>query len=524
MSRKISGVELHEEVKRVAAMGERRSGTEAEHRAMQYIRSRFARIGLKEVRIEWFDMHWWNPTRTQLLLLPEESAIRCKPIWYTGLAPSHGLRAECAYCGYGMPHQFGSAKGKIAVIDCRTLLHFWPTYRFLNSYQSALNAGVRALVVIIDTPGDLIPIFTAEEEKRENPIPAVLVSRSDGKTLKERIKCGKAEISLTVEAEARISRTGDVVGMLPGNSDEYIVIGAHHDSIYRGAVDNAAGVAALLALAAEFANRPQSPRKNIIFATHPGHELLIGAREFIKKRADLLGKTAAYITLDGIGCDNYEEIDGKIVKTGRDEVRGIFASPNPIFARIIFPVLKKHKIQPVAFLPADVMCPNEDLEGRFFAAGVPIIDIIGKPIWYHTEKDTPDKCTPDQLERGTLAHLEIIEQIDALPASEIRAADRQLTDSQSLIKPTRHDSRPTIDFAWLPDPLQAGQPSLIHVTNFDDREGVLVDMNWDINGESGSKGPVLIHVFDSPGKYTVALTVTNDLGAEGRCVKTLTVS
>ena len=187
------------------------------------------------------------------------------------------------------------------------------------------------------------------------------------------------------------------------------------------------------------------------------------------------------------------------------------------------PILKKYRIQPAAFVPADVMCPNEDLEGRFFDAGVPIIDIIGKPIWYHTEEDTPDKCTPDQLERGTLAHKEIIEQLDALPASEIRAADRQLTDPRSLIKAASFSARPSIDFGYLPDRLKAAETSLIYVTNFDDREGILIDMNWDINGESGSRGPVLIHVFDSPGKYSVTLTVTNDLGAVGKCEKILNV-
>ncbi len=523
MSAKIRGEDLHAEVERIAEMGDRRTGTDVEHRVMEYLRGRFAEIGLRNAAIEWFDMHWWNPLRSELHLLPEGEPIQCKPIWYTGSTPAGGLTGECVYCGYGMPQQFGSASGKIAVIDCRTLLHFWPTYRFFESYKYALSSGAKALVVIIDTPGDLIPIFTAEEERHDNPMPAVLVSRSGGAHLKERMGEGKTEVRLLVEAESRMSRTGDVVATLPGKTGEYIIVGAHHDSIYKGAVDNAAGLAALLALASEFASHSEPPEKNIIFATHPGHELLVGAREFILKRADVLPKTAVYVTLDGIGCDNYEEQGGKIVKTGRDEARGIFISPNRILADIIFPITKKHRLHPSAFLPADVMCPNEDLEGRFFEAGVPIIDIIGKPIWYHTEEDTPDKCTPDQLERGTLAHLEIIEKIDAMPASEIRAADRKLSDPSVLMKPTSTTAKPSIDFTHLPDRLVAGEPVLIHVTNFQDQEGVLVDMQWDIAGEEGSKGPVLLHVFDAPGKYEVGLTVTNDLGAQGKNTKTFEV-
>lgn len=521
----ISGTELHAEVERIAALGHRRCGSDAEHRAVEYVRDRFAEIGLENPEIEWFDMHWWNPTRAELELFPGGTSLRCKPIWYTGATPAEGIRGECVYCDYGLPHQFADARDRIAVIDSRILLHFWPTYRFFESYKYAVESGAIALVVVIDAPGDLIPVFTAEEEKRDNPIPAMLISRSDGALLKKQMKNGGAASRLLVEAETTISRTADVVATLPGKTDEYIIIGAHHDSIYEGAVDNAGGMAALLAIANELAARPAPPEKHIIFATHPGHELLIGAREFIKKRGDILSRTVAYITLDGIGSDNYEEIDGTIKKTGRDEARGVFISRNPILAEIIFPIVKKHRLLPAAFLPADLMCPNEDLEGRFMQAGLPIVDIIGKPIWYHTEEDTPDKCTPDQLARGTLAHLEIIEQISARGMAELNAAEGQLTDPRSLIAPAAvASSKPAVDFTYLPETPKAGEPSLIYVNHFEDNEGILVDMDWDIDGESGSKGPVLLHVFDSPGAHAVSLSVTDDLGAEGGCNKTIEVA
>ncbi|RJP67006.1 MAG: M28 family peptidase [Candidatus Abyssobacteria bacterium SURF_17] len=524
MRRRISGSKLHEDVIRIAAFGDRKSGSAVERQVMQYIGDRFVESGLKDVTIEWFEMHRWSPKVVRLGLLPEGRDLRCQPIWYCGSTTCDGLKAECVSCGYGMPHEFSAAQGKIAVIDSRILLHFWPTYRFFNSYQAAVAAGALALVVVIDAPGDLIPIFTAEEEKHDNPIPAVLVSRSDGAALKERIQAGKTELLVNVAAESSIASTGDVVGIVPGESDEFIIAGAHHDSIYRGAVDNAGGLAALLALADKFANRREPPRKSIIFATHPGHELLIGAREFIKRRQHLLDKTAVYITIDGAGSDNYEEIDGKIVKTGRDESRGAFISPNHVLAEIVMPVIKKYRLQPAALMPADLMCPNEDLEGRFLEAGVPIIDIIGKPIWYHTEDDTPDKCTPDQLERYTLAHLELIEKLDALPAAEIRAAGREGLDPAKLINALPSASQPTIDFTWLPQRPRAGEPTLIYVGNFDDREGILVDMEWSIGEDTGSRGPALLHVFDKPGEYCVRLKVRNDLGAEGPCEKSIRVT
>jgi hypothetical protein len=519
----ISGDRLFAEVERMANLGDRRSGSDVEHRAIEYIRDRFARIGLREVAIEWFEMDFWNPTRVGLELLPEGEPIRSKPIWYTGPTSAEGIRGPCVYCGYGMPQQFAAARDRIAVIDSRVLLHFWPTHGFFQSYVSALEAGAKALIVIIDAPGDLIPIFTADEAKPANPMPAVLIGRSDGAAVRARMADSSAEVRLVLEAEVRNSRTADVVATLPGKTDEYLIVGAHHDAIYRGAVDNAGGVAALLAIAEELAGRPEPPSKNILFATHPGHELLIGAREFIAARRHILDRTAAYLTLDGIGCDNYEEIDGRIRKTGRDEKRGAFVSPNPALAEIALSAMEKHRLLPSAFLSAAVMCPNPDLEGRFFEAGVPIVDIIGKPIWYHTEEDTPEKCTQDQLLRGTLAQLEIIEEIDERPASEIRAAEGKLSDPRSLLEKSTTTSRPAVEFSHLPEVPKAGEPSLLYVTDFDDRESVLVDMEWTIDGKPGSKGPALMHVFDSPGEHRVGLTVTNRLGAERRCEKTIAV-
>jgi hypothetical protein len=519
----VSGHELYSLVSQIAAFGERRSGTEAERRAMEFICLRLQQIGLADARIEWFDMHQWTPLDVKLEALPENISMPCKPVWYSASTPAGGLTADCSYCGFGFPQEFASAQGKIAVMEGRTLLHFLPTYRFFQSYDAAVTAGVLALVILGDTPADLIPIFTADEQKHDNPIPAVLTSRSAGDLLRKRMAAGEVKLRLTLGAEAKMGRTGDVAGVLPGQTDEYLIVGAHHDSIYQGAVDNAAGVAVLLALAGELAGRPKPPRKSIVFATHPGHELLVGSREFVKNHASILPKAAAYITLDGIGCDNYQEIGGNIVRTDRDEIRGIFISPNRKLAEVIFPAVLRNRIQPSALLTVDIMCPNEDLEGRFFEAGVPIIDIIGKPIWYHTEADTPEKLSPEKLERGLRAHLEILEALDALPAEEIRAAGKQPFEPQSLITPKQVRQTPAIDFTYLPDKLKAGQPSLIYVSDFTDMEGILVDMKWNIAGETGAKGPAILHVFDQPGRYPVSLTVVNNFGAEGRCERILEV-
>lgn len=74
----------------------------------------------------------------------------------------------------------------------------------------------------------------------------------------------------------------NVLGMLPGTTDEVLMVTAHYDHvgeapegddrIFNGANDNASGVAAMLALAHALARAPTQPRRTIAFVAFCGEE------------------------------------------------------------------------------------------------------------------------------------------------------------------------------------------------------------------------------------------------------------
>ena len=85
----------------------------------------------------------------------------------------------------------------------------------------------------------------------------------------------------------------NVVGYLPGSTDEYVIVGAHYDhlglgeqfslapekagTVHPGADDNASGVAGVLALARYFGSHPR-PVRGIVFMAFAGEELgLLGS-------------------------------------------------------------------------------------------------------------------------------------------------------------------------------------------------------------------------------------------------------
>ncbi len=82
------------------------------------------------------------------------------------------------------------------------------------------------------------------------------------------------------------SMSYNVVALLPGQSDEIMVIGAHHDSVLTpGAVDDASGVAVVLEIARVLST--ENLPRTILFTTFGSEELgLLGSEAFVRKHAE----------------------------------------------------------------------------------------------------------------------------------------------------------------------------------------------------------------------------------------------
>ena len=126
-----------------------------------------------------------------------------------------------------------------------------------------------------------------------------------------------AKASFTIDSALRPVDSRNVVALLPGGDpklrDEYVIYTAHWDhlgrderlkgdQIYNGAADNAAGVAVLLELAAEFQALPlaERPKRGVLFLSVTAEEKgLIGSRYYAQNPLYPLVKTVANINMDG---------------------------------------------------------------------------------------------------------------------------------------------------------------------------------------------------------------------------------
>jgi Zn-dependent M28 family amino/carboxypeptidase len=125
-------------------------------------------------------------------------------------------------------------------------------------------------------------------------------------------------LSLNIDIETTRATVNNVLAWLPGQTDEYVIIGAHYDhlgrgnfdslapsqigQIHPGADDNASGTAGVLELARLLAPERGKLKRSILFMNFAGEELgLLGSAEWVKDPTKPLAKAVAMLNMDMIG-------------------------------------------------------------------------------------------------------------------------------------------------------------------------------------------------------------------------------
>jgi len=184
--------------------------------------------------------------------------------------------------------------------------------------------------------------------------------------------------SLSMDVEVRRVATANVLGVIPGSDpdlrDEAVIYTAHHDhlgigtpneegdTIYNGAMDNASGVAQVIAIAKALKALPEAPRRSIVIALVGAEEQgLLGSKWYAANPTFPPGKIAANLNYDGgniwghthdvtyigLGKSSIDEIvtmiaeeQGRVVKPDQFADRGYFYRSDQFsFAKIGVPAM-----------------------------------------------------------------------------------------------------------------------------------------------------------------------------------------
>jgi Zn-dependent M28 family amino/carboxypeptidase len=164
--------------------------------------------------------------------------------------------------------------------------------------------------------------------------------------------------SLTLDSTLTSSRTANVLGVLTGSDpilrNEAVVYTAHHDhlgkkslrkadrakgldAIYNGALDNASGVAQVLAIARAYSELPTPPKRSILFLLVAAEEQgLLGSKYYAAHPTFAPGRIAADLNFDRANMWGRTQ-DVSVIGWGKSSLDGIAAAVAAFQERKVVP-------------------------------------------------------------------------------------------------------------------------------------------------------------------------------------------
>ena len=447
-----SNDEIYTWIEQVYAQGIRRPGYPADRWTEQFSVQRFHDFGLENVRMEPVEVPYWEPRRWSLTVWGDTPGaqqrldLACFPLPHS--APTSSLEAQLVPFEAQSPER---VKGNVALCDLRLMrmphttlasLASWyydPDASFADSIQvlpfgsefqavmePAMTAGAVAFVgALSDYPSDSCNYYVPYDGV-PRPIPGVWISGTDGGRLREMLAAGPVRARLTVDSVRRTSTGHNVVGELPGADDELVIVGSHHDGPWSSAVEDASGIALVLAQAAYWSRVSHQDRPHrLVFRLNSGHMAgSAGARAFVEAHREELERTVLGLHLEHAANECVAE-DGRLRPTGYPEARWWFTSRIPRLESAVQAAIEAEDLRRSLVLPPTAFGAQPPTDGgNLHLAGVPIVNFLAAPFYLFDSEDTLDKVDRANLAAISRAAARIVDSTREVTARSMREGTR----------------------------------------------------------------------------------------------------
>jgi hypothetical protein len=338
-----------------------------------------------------------------------------RPAEDTHSTPPEGLEFEIAWVATGTAADFAGrdVKGKAVLIQSiptpGVLRH---SINLEGAVQRAIEKGAAAVAMMYGISDN----FTLWELRTQGK-PGFVVGYEDGKTIRELIGKGEqVKVRLKLQAEERSGlKTASVLGTLPGTTDEDIIIIAHMDGFFDGAMDNGSGLAVMMGLLEHFAKVPQSERRrNIRFLGSAGHHGGPGARWLHDEREKELAKTALMINLEHVAAVRTKYWGPALRKTNAVSPMRWWVWGSKPLLDIALESFARFNVG----LTADMDNGASGEMGQV-ARDAPSMQVISSPEAKHTEEDSAEWVPAAGLEQVARAYARIIDHVNKLSRKEL---------------------------------------------------------------------------------------------------------
>ena len=375
--------DIREALLEFCGVGNRFVGSEGELAAREWLLGALAEAGLVGVRAESFEVLGYQPRSSSCLVVPDGRGF---PTAGFQLTAAGTVEAEAVYIGRPQSPEDIVALDRqgIELRERIVVLNSFFSYLFIDELMARGPVGI---VVISDVRDGLIGQYSAlmypppeapDFAGRPLPIPGVTVELEAGHELLSLLSAGPVRVRIEHGAAYAATETANVVGELPGASEEIVVVGAHYDTQLEshGYCDNGSGISALVNMARSW--RALDLHRTIVFIAFADEEHgSPGATDWCRRHRDLLDRTVAMVNLDALG----------------------WAYPSAKKNLFVDPSLEAFALESAAALRwhADVVVEGNSFPGYdcnpFLDGGVPTAWFWRFPPqhpYYHSAGDTPD--------------------------------------------------------------------------------------------------------------------------------------
>lgn len=405
------------------------SGFPSETEAAEWLESEFTAVGLEDVELQTYpataDFWWPLSWEARVLADPAYGDLSIDVVLASAMPVSRSfietpIEAAVVYAGDAGEVSTEGVSGKIALQHTRPATGAYSERaRVRESSQKLIAAGAVAVITWVEQAGNM-HVFDFGQCGGV----CFNVGGADGRFLIQAIEAAKdrgapdVRVRLTLEAETKTGLSAsNVIGLIPGASDEIILVNAHLDSWFDGAGDNADGVGVLLGLARHFSIREEPPARTLMFVGSGGHHSsgLNGPAKVVSMNPELMSRVKLVVNLEHLAQFHIQALPGWVVATGEEPKNFGVSNSSPFLVSLVKQAADRYGfvIRPeiVSTVPGDL--------GGYAPLGVARIQGIHSGPLYHTSGDTLASISVPGLEKAARFYAYVIEQAARAPASEL---------------------------------------------------------------------------------------------------------
>ncbi len=403
-------------------------GTAYDRMTQDWVMAQFKKLGLADVRRQEVAMKpLWYPTAWSAEFTVDGRTTVLKSVFPITESPGtkgDGITAPVVWVGLGTAADFHGrdVKGKTVMI------YSVPTpggrdhsADWSGAIRRANEAGAAIILVEMGFPGNA---QSEPEGAVGSAAPTVTITPDEANLIRDQLDEGRAvSLHLRLATEEREGlKTGNIWGVLPGASEEQMLIMAHTDAFFEGAMDNASGLAMMLDIARHYAGVVQAQRpRTLVFLTTPDHHHGSEGIHWVRDNYDW-SKVALIVNAEHPSQTLLYSLDAGMMTANEVSARRWYVGGSDALRELIRRTFREFG---VATYHKSEVSPGGELSQIYMKA--PSFHIIDHVI-YHTTLDTADLVPAWGLEAATRAFLKIIDSVNKMTRQEIAAAPTNFAD------------------------------------------------------------------------------------------------